>query len=125
LDAIFRRSAAGLKVHAPRRPRRCAAKYVGITRNPDEESYFDNMVVHCLVTIRVVKGHQNLYGACKETDKDGDYTSTTFDSEAHYFIGGTGKYKGITGEAPFTVETGYLLASVIGGSNTPTSSRPA
>ena len=55
------------------------------------------MVVRCLVTIRVVKGEQDLYGACKETDKDGDYTSTTFDSKAHYFIGGTGKYKGITG----------------------------
>jgi hypothetical protein len=81
------------------------AELVGITRNPDGEPYFDNMVVHCLVTIRVVKGDQELYGACKETDKDGDYTSTTFDSKAHYFIGGTGKYKGITGEAPFTVET--------------------
>ena len=80
------------------------AELVGITVNPDGEPYFDNMVVHCLVTIRVVKGEQDLYGACKETDKDGDYTSTTFDSKAHYFIGGTGKYKGITGEAPFTVE---------------------
>ena len=81
------------------------AELVGITVNPDGEPYFDNMVVHCLVTIRVVKGEQDLYGACKETDKDGDYTSTTFDSKAHYFIGGTGKYQGITGEAPFTVET--------------------
>ena len=53
----------------------------------------------------VGKGDQTLYGACKETDKDGDYTSTTFDSKAHHFIGGTGKYKGITGDAPFTVET--------------------
>jgi hypothetical protein len=81
------------------------AELVGITRNPDGEPYFDNMVVHCLVTIRVVKGEQELYGACKETDKDGDSTSTTFDSKAHYFIGGTGKYKGITGQAPFTVES--------------------
>ena len=81
------------------------AELVGITVNPDGEPHFDNMVVHCLVTIRVVKGEQDLYGACKETDKDGDYTSTTFDSKAHYFIGGTGKYKGITGEAPFTVES--------------------
>ena len=80
------------------------AELVGITVNPDGEPHFDNMVVHCLVTIRVVKGEQDLYGACKETDKDGDYTSTTFDSKAHYFIGGTGKYKGITGQAPFTVE---------------------
>jgi hypothetical protein len=81
------------------------AELVGITVNPDGEPYFDNMVVHCLATIRVVKGEQDLYGACKETDKDGDYTSTTFDSKAHYFIGGTGKYKGITGTAPFTVES--------------------
>jgi hypothetical protein len=80
------------------------AELVGITVNPDGEPHFNNMVVRCLVTIRVVKGEQDLYGACKETDKDGDYTSTTFDSKAHYFIGGTGKYKGITGEAPFTVE---------------------
>jgi hypothetical protein len=80
------------------------AELVGITRNPDGEPYFDNMVVRCLVNIRVVKGEQELYGACKETDLDGDSTSTTFDSKAHYFIGGTGKYKGITGEAPFTVQ---------------------
>ena len=40
-----------------------------------------------LVTIRVVKGEQDLYGTCKETDKDGDYTCTTFDGKAHYFIG--------------------------------------
>jgi hypothetical protein len=81
------------------------AELVGITVNPDGEPYFDNMVVRCLVSIRVVKGEQELYGACKETDKDGDSTSTTFDSKAHYFIGGTGKYQGITGEAPFTVES--------------------
>ena len=80
------------------------AELVGITVNPDGEPYFHNMVVHCLVTIRAVKGEQELYGACRETDKDGDSTSTTFDSKAHYFIGGTGKYKGITGEAPFTVD---------------------
>ena len=80
------------------------AELVGITVNPDGEPHFHNMVVRCLVTIRVVKGEQDLYGACKETDKDGDYTSTTFDSKAHYFIGGTGKYEGITGEAPFTIE---------------------
>ena len=70
------------------------AELVGITRNPDGEPYFDNLVVRCLVSIRVVKGEPDLYGACRETDQDGDYTSTTFDSKAHYFIGGTGKYKG-------------------------------
>ena len=81
------------------------AELVGITRNPDGKPYFDNMVVRCLVSIRVVKGEQELYGACKETDLDGDSTSTTFDSKAHYFVGGTGKYKGISGTAPFTVQS--------------------
>ena len=78
---------------------------VGITRNPDGKPYFDNMVVRCLADIRKVKGQQDLYGTCKETDADGDSTSTTFDSKAHYFIGGTGKYKGISGTAPFTVQS--------------------
>ncbi len=74
-----------------------AAELVGIPRNPDGKPYFDNMVVRCLVNIRNVKGQQELYGACKETDADGDSTSTTFDSKAHYFVGGTGNYQGISG----------------------------
>ncbi len=45
-----------------------AAGLVGITRNPGEP-YFDNMVVRWLVNIRNVKGEQELYGACKETDR--------------------------------------------------------
>jgi hypothetical protein len=80
------------------------AELVGITRNPDGQPHFDNLVVRCLVNIRTLKGETELYGACRETDADGDSTSTTFDSKAHYFIGGTGKYKGITGTAPFTVQ---------------------
>jgi hypothetical protein len=80
------------------------AELVGITRNPDGQPHFDNLAVRCLVNIRTLKGETELYGACRETDADGDSTSTTFDSKAHYFIGGTGKYKGITGTAPFTVQ---------------------
>jgi hypothetical protein len=64
---------------------------VGINRNPDGEPYCDNMVVRCLASIWVAKGEKDLYGACRVTDADGDYTSTTFDSKAHHFIGGTGK----------------------------------
>ena len=42
----------------------------------------------------------------KDLQRTATTTSTTFDSKASdHFIGGTGKYKGITGEAPFTVET--------------------
>ena len=36
-------------------------------------------------------------------DKDGDNVFTTFDDKNHYLMGGTGKYKGITGTVPYTV----------------------
>ena len=49
------------------------AELVGVTVNPDGEPHFHNMVVHCVVSIRVIKGEQDLYGACRETDRDGDY----------------------------------------------------
>ena len=35
--------------------------------------------------------------------KDGDNVFTTFDDKNHYLIGGTGKYKVITGTVPYTV----------------------
>ena len=41
-------------------------------------------------------------GSCVETDKDGDNVFTTFDDKNHYLMGGTGKYKGITGTVPYT-----------------------
>jgi len=44
----------------------------------------------------------HLNGSCVETDKDGDNVFTTFDDKNHYLMGGTGKYKGITGTVPYT-----------------------
>ena len=75
----------------------------GINRNVEGEGPFNDMSVRCL-------GHQSLvgetfdfHGSCVETDKDGDNIFTTFDTKTHYFMGGTGKYKGITGTIPYTV----------------------
>ena len=69
----------------------------------EAEGPFNDMSVRCL-------GHQSLvgetfdfHGSCVETDKDGDNIFTTFDTKAHYFMDGTGKYKGITGTIPYTV----------------------
>ena len=42
-------------------------------------------------------------GSCVETDKDGDNVFVTFDDKNHYLMGGTGKYKGITGTAAYTI----------------------
>ena len=84
----------------------------GITRNVKGEGPFHDMSVRCL-------GHQSLVGetfhfngSCVETDKDGDNVFTTFDDKNHYLMGGTGKYKGITGTVPYTV---VELHDTVGG----------
>ncbi|MFL5334953.1 MAG: hypothetical protein ACJ8H8_17610 [Geminicoccaceae bacterium] len=76
--------------------------FTGITRNVKGESPFNNMSVHCLSRWTLVGGKFDHNGSCTETDQDGDTVFTTFDSDTHYVIGGTGKYKGITGSAPYS-----------------------
>jgi hypothetical protein len=49
---------------------------------------------------RVVGGQPaTVVGACSETDSDGDVIFSSFDGDARKLIGGTGKYKGISGSA--------------------------
>ena len=61
------------------------------------------MSVRCLGHYTSVGETFHFKGSCVETDKDGDNVFTTFDDKNHYMIGGTGKYKGITGTVPYTV----------------------
>jgi hypothetical protein len=77
---------------------------VGVTQNSDEETPFDNLSVRCLYYHETVADKDNGNGVCTETDSDGDKIFSTFDANAqtHTLIGGTGKYKGITGTASFT-----------------------
>jgi hypothetical protein len=84
----------------------------GITRNVKGEGPFHDMSVRCLYHWSVVGETNHLNGSCVETDKDGDNVFTTFDDKAHYLMGGTGKYKGITGTVPYTV---VGLHETIGG----------
>jgi hypothetical protein len=74
----------------------------GITRNIKGEGPFHNMSVRCLRQQSLVGDEFHLNGTCVETDKDGDNVFTTFDDKNHYLMGGTGKYKGITGTIPYT-----------------------
>jgi hypothetical protein len=74
----------------------------GITRNIKGEGPFHNMSVRCLGLQSVVGEAFHFNGSCVETDKDGDNVFTTFDDKNHYLMGGTGKYKGITGTVPYT-----------------------
>ena len=84
----------------------------GITRNVKTEAPFNDMSVRCLMHWTLISEKWDGHGSCVETDKDGDQVFTTFDGDAHYLIGGTGKYKGITGKAPYTVSN---LHDLVGG----------
>ncbi len=76
---------------------------VGISRNTDGKPFFDQMSVRCLGYHQKIKEDSTLNGTCVETDKDGDQVFATFDKNAHYLVGGTGKYKGISGPVPYKV----------------------
>jgi hypothetical protein len=75
----------------------------GITRNVKGEGPFHDMSVRCLYHLSSVGETLQANGSCVETDKDGDNVFTTFDDKNHYLMGGTGKYKGITGTVPYTM----------------------
>ena len=78
-------------------------EFSGITRNVKGEGPFHDMSVHCLAHWTLVKDTFKSNGSCIETDKDGDNVFTTFDEGTHYIVGGSGKYAGISGKAPYTV----------------------
>ena len=58
------------------------------------------MSVRCLYHWSVVGEINHVNGSCVHTDKDGDNVFATFDDKTTILIGGTGKYKGITGTFP-------------------------
>lgn len=83
----------------------------GATRNDDGKDMFNNMGVRCLGTVEAVGSDTAFHGACTEMDQDGDQVFTTYEAKGssatavagtHVFVGGTGKYKGITGKAEYT-----------------------
>src|SRR5215472_15951858 len=84
----------------------------GITRNVKGEGPFHDMSVRCLYHRSTVGETVQFNGSCVETDKDGDHVFTTFDTKNHYMMGGTGKYKGITGTVSFSV---VALHDTVGG----------
>ena len=84
----------------------------GITRNVKGEGPFHDMSVRCLYHTSSVGETFHYNGSCVETDKDGDNVFTTFDDKNHYLMGGTGKYKGITGTVPYTI---VELHDTVGG----------
>lgn len=84
----------------------------GITRNVKGEGPFHDMSMRCLYHVGGMGKTSHYNGSCVETDKDGDNVFSTFDDKNHYLMGGTGKYKGITGTVSYTVVD---LHEMVGG----------
>ena len=74
----------------------------GVTRNVKREGPFHDMSVRCLYHWSLVEGTRHSNGSCVHTDKDGDNIFATFDDNTTYLMGGTGKYKGITGTVRYS-----------------------
>ena len=84
----------------------------GITRNVKGEGPFHDMSVRCLYHWSLVGATRHSNGSCVHTDKDGDNLFATFDDKTSYLMGGTGKYKGITGTIRYTE---VQLRDTVGG----------
>ena len=75
----------------------------GVSRNAVGQPAFDAMNANCLMLSAIIGGKPRRYGACTQTDRDGDHAFTSFDGAAFKLIGGTGKYNGISGSALYSV----------------------
>ena len=90
-----------------------ALEMVGTTENTKGEPTFDKMKAKCFAVNVETGGKKWIDGACAMTDSDGDVVFSSFDTRdldkaqpkmdcgTHIIMGGTGKYKGITGLEPF------------------------
>ena len=79
----------------------------GIIRNVAGEGPFDDMVVRCFGLWTAMPSSSTGRWTCTLVDADGDAALTTAirdgDARAFSFIGGTGKYQGITGGGSYQV----------------------
>lgn len=78
----------------------------GISTNNAGRPMFDDMGVHCFGLGQTISGVFSARGNCTHTDKDGNKIFEKFEINGPTgtvtFIGGTGKYQGITGTGSFT-----------------------
>ena len=86
----------------------------GIIRNVAGEGPFDDMVVRCFGLWTSVPLSSTGRWTCTLMDTDGDTALTTADRETQTFsfVGGTGKYQGMTGGGSFK---GHQLHNAVGG----------
>jgi hypothetical protein len=86
---------------------------VGTTQNLKGDKMLDKMSARCVALNVELTDKKYIDGVCVLTDSGGDRIVSTFDTRevdksqpemncgTHFIVGGTGKYKGITGKEPF------------------------
>jgi hypothetical protein len=83
-----------------------AADCSGIVKATDGAKPFDNLSVRCLEGSVARKAGYKFTGACVETDGDGDKIYLTYEGPEDgpvAVLGGTGKFKGLTGQGHWKV----------------------
>ncbi|WP_336489945.1 hypothetical protein [Methylobacterium nigriterrae] len=80
----------------------------GITTNDKGGAMFNNMATRCLGMRDAAGGEAVNRGACVDTDSDGDQVFSNYEAKGlkgtHVFVGGTGKYAGLSGSADYTTQ---------------------
>lgn len=64
---------------------------------------FDVLVFRCVWYSQTVSGRDADRGVCIKTDKDGDTIAYSGSGTSYSFLGGTGKFKGLTGHGTYAV----------------------
>lgn len=80
----------------------------GILRNAVDGGPFDKNFLRCIGQSAMVAGAYTDSGTCTETDKDSDKIFITYGPDSFTYVGGTGKYKGITGGGTFKADPVYI-----------------
>jgi hypothetical protein len=72
----------------------------GVTRNRDGQPFFDQMATTCISHYVELAGAgpPRLQGSCSYQDREGDRAFSTFVLGRLTYVGGTGKYAGLSGE---------------------------
>jgi hypothetical protein len=95
---------------------------MGTTQNLKGEKMLDKMAARCVALNVELDDKKYIDGVCVLVDQAGDKIVSTFDTRdidksqpemncgTHIIVGGTGKYKGITGKEPFACNAMPALA---------------
>jgi hypothetical protein len=83
-----------------------SAECIGIVKTRDGSKLLDNQAMRCLEEAKARPEGYAFTGTCSQTDADGDKLFMTYEgpeSGTVAVIGGTGKYKDVTGKGTWSV----------------------